>query len=84
MSAPSRPIMVRIPPQHAAAFDAIRAHYGGLPQSMLLKMALREFFERPLGEQLAIIDRQIKKPTGPEAKRAPRRTGSNTNRLTAM
>ena len=80
MSLPSRPIMVRLSAAHAAAFDALRArHFGGLSQALLLKFMLGSFLERPIAEQAAIIDAQIKQPTVEYSpRRSPQRLPAKT------
>ena len=60
MTTPSQPIMVRLPPELAPSWDALKREFPGIPQSMLLRFVLISVFRRPLAEQVALVDAQIK------------------------
>ena len=56
----SKPMMVRIPREHAEQFEALLGEFGGLPPASVLRMILLSFLDKPIDEQLSCIQEQIR------------------------
>jgi hypothetical protein len=57
---PSRPSVVRLPGELVTRFDALCAEYKGLQRSAVLRMLLGAALQKPLDEQVRIVDAMIK------------------------
>lgn len=71
LSTPSRPIVIRLPSDLAAKFDQLTAAYGGLQKSVVLRMLLSSVLEKPIDEQMRIIDEMIKGKKGDKRQHRP-------------
>lgn len=72
-------VNVRLPKDLSERFNALCGRVPGLPKSVLMRLLLRELFEKTLDEQVEIVTRQILKPEG-ESRRPRTRVGRNTGR----
>ena len=75
MSLQSRPIIVRLPGDLAARYDALCAEYRGLHRSAVMKMLLASVLNMPLEEQIRIVDMAIKGKPAKKSDKSHHRSG---------
>ena len=74
---PTKSINIRIPAHLAAKFDAIAKHFGGLPPGTVLRLLVCDILERPLEENVEVIERKIRQAPPAEKKERPNRMNLN-------
>ena len=73
-------INIRIPPHLMPRFEALINRFGGLPPSTLVKFLISDLLERPLDEQIQIVNSQIQKPAQ-KTKSQPRAGMNSKSRI---
>ena len=79
MAGKSKPLMVRLPDTHVAAFERLAGEFGGLAPATILKMITVSFLEQGFDEQVESIESQIR-PAKKAASRFSRLHGNNKAR----
>jgi hypothetical protein len=80
---PKKTVNVRIPPHLAGRFEELKARFGGLPPSTVIRFLVADVLERPMEELAEMVNRQIQKPVAKPAGKAEGRRfqlGRNTPR----
>lgn len=73
-------VNVRLPKELSERFRALAARVPGLPKSVLMRLLLKELFEKPIDDQVEIVTRQILKKPDPDERKPRNRVNRNTSR----
>jgi hypothetical protein len=79
MSDKSKPLMVRLPHEHAKEFERLSLEFAGLPPATVLRMMAISFLQQSFDTQVQRIEEQIR----PARKTTPK-PFKNNNRSTVI
>lgn len=60
MSLPTKPITIRLAPEHLERFRRLAGEFSGLSSSVVLRLLIVGRLSRPLAEQIAEVNEQIR------------------------
>jgi hypothetical protein len=74
MADDGKTIYLRLSLDTAEKLERLTAEFPGLPRTLLLRLLMHSLLDRPLGEQVSAVERQIR-GASPEAACRPERCG---------